>query len=60
MSKESSKEDPHDDQFVRDLFDKMGPTYDRINVISSFGFSEWWRRQCVNNANIATGEHVCD
>lgn len=52
--------DHHDDQFVRDLFDKMGPTYDRINVISSFGFSEWWRRQCVQNGDIVKGSHVCD
>ena len=50
----------HDDVFVRELFDKMGPTYGITNVVTSFGFSEWWRYACVNQVSIEAGETVCD
>ncbi len=50
----------HDDAYVRNLFDRMGPTYDAINLVSSFGFSEFWRWQCVRTANIRPGDRVCD
>ncbi|MGB3800484.1 MAG: class I SAM-dependent methyltransferase [Lewinella sp.] len=33
--------------FVSGLFDRMSRTYGVTNYISSFGFSEIWRRQCV-------------
>lgn len=38
----------------------MGPTYDLVNLVSSFGFSEWWRSQCVQSAGISRGSLVCD
>lgn len=50
----------YNDDYVRNLFDRMGPTYDWVNRVSSFGFSELWRRQCVINAGIGPGETVCD
>ena len=50
----------YDDDFVRDLFDRMGPTYDVVNTVSSFGFSSRWRRQCVRNAGSLEGLRVCD
>ncbi len=50
----------HDDDYVRELFDKMGPTYGLMNVITSFGFSEWWRHACVKLAGIKDEETVCD
>lgn len=50
----------YDDAYVQALFDRMGPTYDLVNFVSSFGFSEWWRRQCVSSANISSGDRVCD
>jgi len=37
----------HDDADLQALFDRMGPTYGLMNVLSSFGFSELWRRACV-------------
>lgn len=49
-----------DDDYVRDLFDRMGPTYVVMNVVSSFGFSEIWRWQCVAGAGIEAGSRVCD
>jgi ubiquinone/menaquinone biosynthesis C-methylase UbiE len=31
--------------FVEQLFDEMAATYERVNDISSFGFSRRWRNQ---------------
>lgn len=31
--------------FVRELFDRMSSSYERVNYITSFGFSARWRRQ---------------
>ena len=50
----------HEDEFVRNLFDRMGPSYAVMNVVSSFGFSEFWRWQCVRNAGVQEGSTVCD
>jgi len=50
----------YDDAYVAQLFDRMGPTYDLVNRISSFGFCEWWRYQCVRQARIPPGAVVCD
>ena len=38
----------------------MGPTYATTNVVSSFGFSEFWRVACVSIANINPDSVVCD
>src|SRR5579871_1139710 len=51
---------PYDDEFVRNLFDRMGPTYDLVNNVSSFGFSSLWRKQCVRNAGNLAKLRVCD
>jgi ubiquinone/menaquinone biosynthesis methyltransferase len=50
----------YEDAFVQNLFDRMGPTYDIVNLVSSFGFSEWWRLRCVRAAGISQGSLVCD
>lgn len=47
-------------QFVENLFDKMSSSYSKMNYITSFGFSERWRRQCVNEINIEKGKTVVD
>lgn len=52
--------DRYDDAYVQSLFDRMGRTYDLVNLISSVGFSRVWRRQCVRNARVARGDRVCD
>jgi demethylmenaquinone methyltransferase/2-methoxy-6-polyprenyl-1,4-benzoquinol methylase len=50
----------YEDAYVKALFDRMGPTYDAVNLVSSFGFSALWRRLCVLNAEILPGATVCD
>jgi ubiE/COQ5 methyltransferase family len=50
----------YDDAYVRDLFDRMGTTYDLVNHVSSFGFCRWWRAECVDRAEIRSGDVVCD
>ncbi len=36
------------EEFVENLFNRMSKTYGITNYISSFGFTERWRIQCVN------------
>lgn len=50
----------YDDAYVAKMFDRMGPTYDLVNRLSSFGFCELWRYQCVRHAQIQPGAVVCD
>ncbi|MCI0489228.1 MAG: class I SAM-dependent methyltransferase [Blastocatellia bacterium] len=47
-------------EFLRTLFDQMSGSYDRVNYITSFGFSNRWRRQFVERAMIEPGQTVCD
>ena len=57
---DSSRIDLHDPEAVRRLFDEMAETYDRVNLITSFGFSRRWRRQLVKRASPTPGSVVCD
>ena len=50
----------YDQQYIAQLFDQMGPSYDVVNLISSFGFSEIWRSQCVGNLELSRGAFVAD
>lgn len=52
--------DIYDPKFVEKLFDKMSRSYSKINYITSFGFSERWRRQCVEGIEIEEGKVVVD
>ena len=52
--------DFYDPKFVENLFDNMSASYARMNYISSFGFSEIWRRQCVEELEIQEGRVVVD
>lgn len=46
--------------FVRELFDSMSKSYERMNYITSFGFSERWRRACIRGADLKPGDSVAD
>ena len=37
----------YNEVFVGSLFDRMAKTYGVVNYLSSFGFTERWRRQCI-------------
>ena len=50
----------YDPGFVRRLFDEMSATYGVTNYISSFGFCQRWRQQCVALASIEPGMTVYD
>ena len=52
--------DIYDAGFVERLFDEMSGTYERVNYLSSFGFSRRWREQFVGEASIGPGMTVCD
>src|SRR5262245_51601965 len=38
----------------------MAKTYGIVNLISSFGFCVRWRRQCVQQVRMRSGDVVCD
>ena len=46
--------------YVENLFDNMSSSYSKMNAITSFGFSNRWRRQCVEEFNIGKGKVVVD
>jgi ubiquinone/menaquinone biosynthesis methyltransferase len=50
----------YDSNYVEALFDKMSTSYNRMNYITSFGFSERWRRQCVEKLNIKDDSLTAD
>jgi len=50
----------YESKFVEKLFDKMSKSYAKVNYITSFGFSERWRRQCVEEIEIQEGKVVVD
>lgn len=52
--------DIYDPLFVTRLFDEMARTYGFVNMISSFGFSRRWRRQCLRSIDILPGSSVLD
>lgn len=52
--------DPFDPAYVGGLFDAMSATYDRVNVVTSFGFSRRWRRQAVERLDPRPGDTVVD
>ena len=41
-------------QFLRRLFDEMAASYDRVNYLTSFGFSRRFRRQFIERAKWRT------
>ncbi|MBL7783801.1 MAG: class I SAM-dependent methyltransferase [Saprospiraceae bacterium] len=47
-------------EFVERLFDDMSASYNRMNYITSFGFSKIWRRQCVQHLELRPGTVVVD
>lgn len=40
-------ENLYDPRFVSGMFDRMSKTYGLANLISSFGFTAIWRKQCI-------------
>lgn len=52
--------DLYDPAAVRELFDEMSDTYERVNLVTSFGFSRRWRRQAVDQLRLQPGETVLD
>ena len=45
-------------KFVEELFDRMSASYELMNYYSSFGFSDKWRKQFVNEIDIEKKELV--
>jgi demethylmenaquinone methyltransferase/2-methoxy-6-polyprenyl-1,4-benzoquinol methylase len=56
----SAAADIYEPAYIMRLFDEMSHTYGVVNYISSFGFSERWRRQCAAKLNLPEGSVVLD
>lgn len=50
----------YDPAFLRGLFDEMQATYGTVNLISSFGFTHRWRRQCLDKLASHSNAVICD
>lgn len=46
--------------FVRSLFDRTAPSYDRINAVLSFGSGGWYRRRALLRAGLKPGDRLLD
>lgn len=57
---DAAPEPPRDAASVIQLFTDMSATYGLINMISSFGFSHRWRRQCVDAVVLDESARVLD
>ena len=60
MQEEKLTNSIYEKRFVEELFDKMSGTYDRMNHITSFGFSARWRKQFIKDLNIENAKVVVD
>jgi len=50
----------YDPESVRSLFDEMSSTYGVMNLLSSFGFTYWWRRQCIAELQLRENATIVD
>lgn len=57
---QTSMADIYNTAFVEKLFDEMSESYEKVNYITSFGFSKRWRSQFVEKAAIKSEMTVCD
>ena len=53
-------QDIYDSKYVEELFDKMSGSYDRMNYITSFGFSSAWRKQCIKDLDLSNSKIIID
>lgn len=60
----SSLRDPHQQvdkaRRVRDMFDAIAPTYERVNAVASLGMDRRWRRRAIAAAGVRAGDVVLD
>jgi demethylmenaquinone methyltransferase / 2-methoxy-6-polyprenyl-1,4-benzoquinol methylase len=45
---------------VREMFDRISPSYDRMNRIMSFGMDGHWRAVAVRRSGLGAGDHALD
>jgi demethylmenaquinone methyltransferase/2-methoxy-6-polyprenyl-1,4-benzoquinol methylase len=46
--------------FVRDMFARIAPRYDRTNRVLTAGMDEWWRRRAISLLRLPHGGNVLD
>ncbi len=53
-------EDIYSNNFVKNLFDSIAGTYDKVNAITSFGLSKVWRKKFISKIAINENDTVLD
>ena len=48
--------DIYSPQFVKSIFDRCSAKYIWFSFVCSFGFTERWRRQCVETLPVQSGQ----
>lgn len=56
MYSQPSMEDIYDPEYIQRLFNRMSYSYERMNFITSFGFSVLWRRQFIEKVESNSNE----
>ncbi|THD69705.1 methyltransferase domain-containing protein [Robertkochia marina] len=54
------EENIYQDHFVAKLFDRMSPSYEFMNSLTSLGFYPFWRQQAIEIISIGKGKKVTD
>lgn len=49
---QTGRKNIYDPQFVKNLFNTMSGSYERMNYITSFGFSIRWRKQFLRSLHL--------
>jgi len=56
----SKSNDIYSNDYVAKLFDSIAPTYDKVNALTSLGFSKIWRKNFINTIAIKKDAKVLD
>lgn len=56
----SAANDIYSESYLRQLFDEMQSSYERVSNLCSFGFNSHWRKQLISHLNLTAGMTICD
>lgn len=56
----SAANDIYSESYLRQLFDEMQGSYERVSTLCSLGFNWRWRKQLIARLNLTAGMTICD
>lgn len=65
MKRNAGKDSPlpmgeEKERFVREMFDKISPGYDRLNRLLTFNLDQFWRRTTLSRLDLPRGARILD